>query len=263
MGVIAYFFPQLVSVETYYRLCRSSGEYEMFVSIRVGCISVLVFAVSFITAGVGVYMKMDYDYCQRRHFGNFYFRCSTSVIFHAIPCLVTLFGLFCSSARVRRRARQQIHYKRSQQFDRDYSTTNLNITAYIFYILGWIPYLLVVHEYPGTSDTKYYHCVWIGVCRSVFTSFLYSALNRNFRRAFAHLFYYCCCKSTLTGSFNSRHRRALEYKPATGDVRVHIMHQAVSMSSPQRGASSSRETQELWLPTGYENVYFLEFDDFL
>lgn len=212
--------------------------------MRIGLVSILVFTISFLAAGLGVYLGFDYDYCQRTHFGNFYFRCATSVMFHAIPFLVTMFGLLTASIRVRNRARKQLQYRRSQQYERDYSTTNLNITAYIFYVVAWIPYLVVVHEYSNTSDSKYYHSVWIGVSRSVFSSFLYSSMNRNFRRAFAHLFYYCCCKSTLTGSFNSRHRRALEYKSATGDVRVHIMHQAVSVCSPQR-ASSSRETQDL------------------
>ncbi|XP_026762745.1 melatonin receptor type 1A-A-like [Galleria mellonella] len=238
-------FFTLVAAETYYRLCRTTAEYEMFISMRVGLVAIMVFTISLIIAGLGVYLGLDYDYCQRRHYGNFYFRVTTSVIFHAIPFLMTIFGLVSSCIQVRKRAREQVHYKRSQQYERDYSTTNLNITAFLLYVMAWTPYLVILHEYPSTNDNKFYHCAWIGVCRSVFTSFLYSSMNRNFRRAFAHLFYYCCCKSTLTGSFSNRHRRALEYKSATGDVRVHIMHQAVNASSPQRAASSSRETQEL------------------
>ncbi|KAJ0184047.1 hypothetical protein K1T71_000470 [Dendrolimus kikuchii] len=238
-------FFTLVAVETYYRLCRPPNEYEMFISMRVGLISVLVFFISFLFAGIGVYYGLDYDYCERSHYGNFYYRLMTLIIFHGIPSLLTVCGLFTASVRVHRRARVQIHYKRSQQYDRDSSTTNLNITVYLLYVIAWIPYLIVVHEYPNSTDKNYYHCVWVGICRSVITSFLYSAMNRNFRRAFAHLFYYCCCKSTLTSSFNSRHRRALEYKAATGDVRVHIMHQAVNSGSLQRGASSYRDTQEL------------------
>ncbi|CAB3226242.1 unnamed protein product [Arctia plantaginis] len=237
-------FFTLVAAETYYRICRSSEDYATFISMRIGLVSILVFTISFLAAGLGVYLQFDYDYCQRKHFGNYYFRCATSVMFHAIPFLVTMIGLLTASVRVRHRARKQLHYRRSQQYERDYSTTNLNITAYIFYVIAWIPYLIVVHKFPDTADSKYYHSVWIGVFRSVFSSLLYCSLNRNFRRAFAHLFYYCCCKSTLTDSFNSRHTRTFQHKTATGDVRVHIMHQAVSVCSPQR-ASSSRETQEL------------------
>ncbi|XP_075991327.1 histamine H2 receptor-like [Anticarsia gemmatalis] len=235
----------LVGLETYYRLCKTSGEYEAFMNMRIGLMSIMVFIIGFTTAGFGVYMHLDYDYCQRLHVGDFNFRCATSVILHGIPFLLAVYGLFCGLLRVRRRAREHVQYKRSQQFERDNSTTHLNLIAYLFYVIAWIPYLVVVNEFPTTSDNKYYQSAWIAVCRSVLTSFLYSSLNRNFRHAFAHLFYYCCCKSTLGGSFNSRHRRALEYKPATGDVRVHIMHQAVNMSTPQRAASSSRETQEL------------------
>ncbi|CAH2985211.1 unnamed protein product [Chilo suppressalis] len=235
----------LVSAETYYRLCRSTPEYEMFISMRIGLVTIFVFLIGVILAAIGVYLGLDYDYCERSHFGNFYYRLSTSVIFHGVPGILTFLGLLFSYVRIRKRAREQVYYKRSQQYERDFSTTSLNIAAYLIYIVMWTPYLIIVHKYPGTSDSKFYHCVWLGVCRSIFSSFLYSSMNRNFRRAFAHLFYYCCCKSTLTGSFNNRHRRALEYKTATGDVRVHIMHQAVNSSSPQRGACSARETQEL------------------
>lgn len=217
----------------------------MFLSMRVGLVAVSVFTVSITAAAVGVYMDLDYDYCQRKHYGDFYFRVATSVLFHAIPFILTIFGLISATLRIRRRARMHAHYRRSQQYERDHSTAVLNIMAYILFVSAWIPYLIVVHEFPGTSDSKYYHCVWIGVCRSVLTSFIYGILGRNFRRAFAHLFNYCCCKSTMSGSLANRHRRPLEYKPATGDVRVHIMHQAVHANSPQRAASSSRETQEL------------------
>lgn len=236
----------MVAVESYYRICRSTPEYEIFMSMRVSLITVTVLIASVAMAGIGVYLGFDYDYCERRHFGNFYYRVVTTVIFHVIPGLITLWGLVTSCIWVRRHARQHTHYKRSQQYERDFSTTSLNMTAYVFYIIAWLPYMILVHKYPGATDSKYYFCVWIGVCRSVITSFLYSCMNSNFRRAFAHLFYYCCCKSTLTGSFSNRHRRALEYKPATGDIRVHIMHQAVIACSSQRGGLCSRETQELW-----------------
>lgn len=205
----------------------------------------MVFMVSFITAGVGTFMGYDYDYCQRLDYGNVNFRLATTIIFHVIPCVIITYGLIATAMRIRSRATEQFYYKRSQQFIRDSSMINLNITAYALYVLAWIPYMIIVNFFPDASDSKFYYCAWLGICRSLITSFLYSSLNRNFRRAFAHLFYYCCCKSSITGSFSNRHRRALEYKSGTGDVRVHIMHQAVSMSSPQRGASSSRETQEL------------------
>ncbi|XP_063837421.1 histamine H2 receptor-like [Ostrinia nubilalis] len=235
----------LVAIEGYYRICCSIPEYETFMSMRVTLITITVLAVSVTMSGIGVLLGLDYDYCERRHYGNFYYRIATTVIFHGIPGIITFIGLTISCVRVRRRAREHMYYKRSQQYERDFSTTSLNMTAFVFYVVAWLPYLILVNKSPGTIDSRYYHCAWLGVCRSIITSFLYSCMNRNFRRAFAHLFYYCCCKSSLSGSFSNRHRRALEYKSATGDVRVHIMHQAMNSSSPQRGASSSRDTQEL------------------
>ncbi|KAG6444623.1 hypothetical protein O3G_MSEX003491 [Manduca sexta] len=238
-------FFTLVAAETYYRLCRTTTEYEMFLSLHVGVVSCLVVFFSAIISAVGVFMKLDYDYCERHYTGSFLFRATTLGLLHALPFFMTMYGLFSSAFCISRRARIQNHYRRSQQYDRDCSTTNLNIVAYLLYVVAWIPYLVVVHEYSDSSDSRYYHAVWIGMMRSVTTSLLYSGINSNFRRAFAHLFYYCCCKSSLTDTFASRHRRALEYKPATGDVRVHIMHQAVSMCSPQRTSYATRETQEL------------------
>lgn len=236
---------QFVAAENYYRICRSPEEYNMFISMNVSVVIVLIFILGFLTAGVGVYFDLDYDYCSRNHYGNFYYRAVTTVLFHGVTCLFTMFGLLAAFIRVQRRARKQVQYKRSQMFDRDFSSTSLNLGTYSLFVMAWTPYLIVVHEFPDTSDAKFYHSAYIGLGRSVVSSFLYALMNRNFRRAFAHLFNYCCCKSTLSGSFTSRHRRALEYRPTTGDVRVHIMHQALNINSPPRCSSSIRETQEL------------------
>lgn len=217
----------------------------MFLSMRIGCLSIIVFIISTVVAGIGVFAKLDYDYCERQHFGNFYFRTFTLVTFHVIPMFLTIFGHVSSLITISKKSREQGQYRRSQQYDRDYSTTSLNFTAYLLYVVAWIPYLLITYEYPATSDSKFYHSAWIGISRSAITSFLYSATNRNYRRAFAHLFNYCCCKSTLSSSFGGRHRRDY-YRPSC-DVRVHIMHKAVNSHSPQRlrTASACRETQEL------------------
>ncbi|XP_061711584.1 melatonin receptor type 1A-like [Cydia pomonella] len=237
-------FFMMSAIESYYRLCKATSDYEFLISMRIGLFTVILFTITFLTAAVGVYMELDYDYCHRSHAGNFIFRVTTSVIFYVIPFVVIFFCLANNACRIRNKARKHNHYKRSLQYETETTTNNLNIMAYFLFVAAWVPYLVVVYLYPDTTDSKYYHSVWIGIFRSVVTSFLYGSMDRNFRRAFAHLFNYCCCKSTLSGSFASRHRRALECK-AVGDVRVHIMHQAMNANSPQRGASSSRETQEL------------------
>lgn len=213
--------------------------------MNVTAVIILIFTVSFTTAGIGVYYELDYDYCTRSHYGNFYYRSITTVLFHGITYLFTMFGLLSAFIRVQRRARNQIQYKRSQLFDRELSSTSLNLGIYLLFVMAWTPYLIVIHEFPDTSDAKFYHSAYVGVGRSVVSSFFYALMNRSFRRAFAHLFNYCCCKSTLSSSFHSRHRRTVEYRPTTGDIRVHIMHQALNINSPPRGTSLIRETQEL------------------
>lgn len=212
----------------------------MFLSMHIGCLSIIVFCISVVIAGVGVFLDLDYDYCERKHFGNFYFRIITFVAFHIVPSVLTVFGFVSSMKKICKKTSEQPPYKRSHLYERDYAATSLNLTAYLFYVVAWIPYLVIVLEFPSTSDTHFYYGAWIGICRSGITSFLYFAANKYFRRAFAHLFNYCCCKNTLSSSFGGRHRPSC-------NVRVHIMHKAVNSHSPQRhrSASACRETQEL------------------
>lgn len=190
-------------------------------------------------------MGFDYDYCERKHYGNFYFKIVTIVIFHVIPCIFTIFGLIFSMVTVRKKIRAQPHYKRSSVYDRDFAISALHLSTYLLYVVAWTPYLIIVHEYPTTDDTNFYNCAWVGISRSVITSFLYSVANKSFRRAFGHLINYCFCKNTLSGSFASRHRRDC-YRPSS-DVSVHIMHRAVKSNSPHspRPGCSTQETQEL------------------
>ncbi|KAF9415998.1 hypothetical protein HW555_006521 [Spodoptera exigua] len=233
----------LVAAECYVRICHPPSAYEIFINMRVGLVSTLVFILGMTVAAVGTYLDLDYDYCERRHHGNYIFRLSTNIIFHGIPFILTTYTLIASSIRINQHSRLQAAYKRSLQYHRDLSLIKLNIMAYFMYVLSWTPYLVILHQYPDIGDAHFYQTAWVGIGRSLFTSLLYGFLNRSFGRAYANLFYYCCCKSSLNGTFHTRHRRVIEYRPT--DVRVHIMHQAVSVNSPQRGASSSRDTQEL------------------
>ncbi|XP_063547093.1 melatonin receptor type 1A-like [Cydia strobilella] len=237
-------FFMMSAIESYYRLCKARRDYQFLISMRIGLFTVTLFTIAFLTAAVGVYMDLDYDYCRRSHTGNLNFRISTSIIFYVIPFLVIFFCLANNACRISNKARKHNHYKRSLQFEMETTANNLNIFAYFMFLSFWIPALVIVYLYPDAEDWKYYHSIWLGIFRSVTTSLVYGSMDRYFRRAFAHLFYYCCCKSSISGSYASRHRRALECK-ALGEVRVHIMHQAMNANSPQRGASSSRETQEL------------------
>lgn len=212
--------------------------------MRIGLITTLIFLLSGFLAACGVFMGLDYDYCKREHYGNFYFRIMTTVVFHGVPSFLTFSFMILTSIAISRRARRQGHYKRSQMYERDHAMNASNIVSYLLYVITWLPYIVIVYEYPGTSDYKYYGAAWIGLLRSIITSFIYGTVNRSFRRAYAHLFNYCFCKSSLSSSFSGRHRRAMEYRKGTCDVKVHIMHQAV-ISSPQRGVPAIHETQEL------------------
>ncbi|CAH1647456.1 unnamed protein product [Spodoptera littoralis] len=233
----------LVAAECYVRICHPPSAYEIFINMRVGLVSTLVFVVGMTVAAVGTFFGLDYDYCERSHHGNYTYRLSTSIIFHGIPFILTSYTLIASSIRINQHSRLQAAYKRSLQYNRDLSLIKINILAYFMYVIAWTPFLVILYRYPNIADNHFYQSAWAGISRSLFTSLMYGFLNASFGRAYANLFYYCCCKSSLNGTYHSRHRRT-EYRPTT-DVRVHIMHQAMSVNSPQRGASTSRDTQEL------------------
>lgn len=239
----------MVSFENYFRLCRTRFAYGLFKHLPVTIIAVIIFIISFGVSTVGVYFKLDYDYCRREHYGNFIFRLTTLMVLHVLPFAITIILLLSTALVVRARARRLIHYKRSQQYDQDYAFTNLNIFCYLLFVIAWIPYLIIVNNYPASSDSTYYNCTWLGIFRSLITSFFYSSLNGDFRHAFAHLFYYCCCKSSMTTPFINRHRRGFEYKITAGDVKVHLMHHTMVVgNSPARaGYSRDREHHALEL----------------
>ncbi|XP_045784991.1 histamine H2 receptor-like [Maniola jurtina] len=232
----------MVGVENFFRICRTA-DYVIFIYLRIGLISILIFCLSFTLAAVGVLLDLDYDYCARRSFGNPSFRICTSVLFYGVFTISTLACLIATIMRLKRRAREEVQYKRSRLYKREYSFTASNLTAYVLFVVSWIPYWVIVNEFPSTSDAQYYNTVWIGLFRSVFVSFIYGITNRNFRRAYGQLFNYCCCKSTLSSSFISRHRRPLELQSTTGDTGVNIMDAPINSNSPHQDALILQETE--------------------
>ncbi|XP_041986448.1 melatonin receptor type 1A-A-like [Aricia agestis] len=231
----------LTAGESYFRLCHTDA-YEIYMAMRVHIVIPLIFIGSVTLGSIGVYMKLDYDYCERLHYGNNTYRWTTNILFHGIPWALTLYGLIATCITIRRRARLLVQYRRSLQYKRDYSISNLNTANFLVFVISWFPCILILFIDPGVPDSVFYTLTWIALLRSVFTTFFYGMMNPYFRRAFSHIFNYCFCKNNLSPSFNGRNRRALEYRPATGEVRVHILHQAV-IGMPHRNAIC--ETHEL------------------
>ncbi|XP_034839623.1 melatonin-related receptor-like [Maniola hyperantus] len=238
----AWFF-MMVAGENFYWICRSVDQVMMFLHMRIAPISFLIFCLSFTLAAVGVLFNLDYDYCTRQSLGNPSFRFFTSVIFYGIFPVFTMGCLIAAILRLKRRAREEVQYRRSRIYRREYSFTALNLMAYVQFLVSWMPYWVIVNKFPSTSDAQYYNTVWTGLFRSVFVSFIYGISNRYFRRAYARIYKYCCCKRTLSVSFASRHRRTLEQTTTTGEPSGHVMHQAVTSNSPYRGTLVLQETQ--------------------
>lgn len=235
-------FPQMMSLETFYRLCRTTENYDVFISKRIDIIAAIVFLVTFGTAAVGVHFSLDYDCCYRLHSGHYGFRVATNVVFHVIPSLVTIFCSVSACFEMKNRASLHTHYRKSQQYKNDRYAHYVNIAAFILYVGAWLPYLIIVYWYPSASDESFYRSVWVGIIRSVVTSFLYGLMDRNFRRAYGQLFKYCFCKSVISRRMVRRHRRACEYHAASGDVHLRMMHHAINVNSPRRPALCPRDT---------------------
>lgn len=238
---------QLVSGEIYLRVCHTPKRLRRSASVGIAIIAILVFLVGVSLAATGTYLALDYDYCERRHFGNYYFRNSTSIGIHGISFLFTMYTLIASSIQIRRQHLLQPRYRKSAQYHRDVSMVQLNFMAYLMHVTFWIPHLIVVNVFPSAPDAWYYPTAWAGVSRPLFTSMFYGSLNRMFGRAYSNIFNYCCCKSSMH-SYPRRQRRAFEYyaRPVNSDVRIHILQHALNIHGPQRASSSTQETTELW-----------------
>uniref|UniRef100_A0A2A4JLC2 G-protein coupled receptors family 1 profile domain-containing protein n=1 Tax=Heliothis virescens TaxID=7102 RepID=A0A2A4JLC2_HELVI len=237
-------FFTFVAAEIYVRVCLDKKWYDAFLTVGIGLVCILIYVFGFVLAAVGVFLAYDYDYCERQHQGNIYFRAITSIGVHGLTGVLSVYFLIAAAIRIRCPSRLLAQYKRSQQFDRDYSMIHLNMVAYVLYLAGWLPYIVTVYLYPDTLDRKYYIVAWIGVYRSMFNGLLYSIMNPSFRQAFSQLFVYCCCKDSLSAPFRSRHRRNIDRSKPSRNVRVHVLHRVVAGADPSR-PGTSRDTQDL------------------
>ncbi|KAI8431147.1 hypothetical protein MSG28_001192 [Choristoneura fumiferana] len=216
-------FFAMMSLETFYRQCRSHKDYDGFIS-KIDIIVVNVLVLTFGTAASGVYLGLDYDCCYRSHSGNYTFRIVTSLVFHVIPSFITIYCSVCACMEMRFNAKICRPCRMSHQYKNDRNGHYANIVAFVLYAGGWMPYLISVYWYPFTSDSHFYRSVWIGIARSVVTSFVYGVLDRNFRRAYGYLFQYCFCKSLIKRRMVRRHMQAAEYYAATEEVHLRMGH---------------------------------------
>lgn len=200
----------MVAIENYLRFCRAQKCHQEFLSYHTGCVSFLIFLICFTVSGVGVYFRLDYDYCDRLYSGSHFFRLATSLLTLAIPFALS-FLLFSMTTQVLwDRTMSLVRYRRSHYHNRDYAFVKLNFICYLVFVLAWVPYLMVTIKYSDTHDSYYYSSVWLGLSRSVVTSFLYGIYDENFRRAFGKLFNYICCKKIIRPPLRKYRRRAQE-----------------------------------------------------
>ncbi|XP_047525072.1 uncharacterized protein LOC125062888 isoform X2 [Pieris napi] len=237
---------QLTAIEEYLRVCCSKQVYGIITRRSVVITAIAVFLLSFTLASVGVYLDLDYDYCERLHYGNTYYRAISVVMLHLIPCIFTFYYLFTAHLSVCRRAATQLSYRRSHAYSRDSSMTTLNLISYITYFFFWLPYVIISFNVGAASDAQYYNSIWFGHARAAIVTSIYSIIDRSFRRAFAYLFNYCCCKRSLSAQLAPRHRR--EY-----GTRVRLLHPnmfmarsaQIRLAGRARAVSHIRETQHL------------------
>ncbi|CAG9558511.1 unnamed protein product [Danaus chrysippus] len=228
-------FYAFVALEIYQRVSQESPAPRPFVSKGIGILAALVFVISGVLSGAGIYYDLDYDFCGRTHQGDYVFRMTTAIIFLFVPGIVAFTFLVLSIVQVRRKALLHSQYRRSRQYKYDKSITKLNFIAYTTFVCSWLPYFIVVHRYPNASNAIFYESAYCGVFRSLVPGFLYGTVNSIFRNVYGDILGYCFCQYELYSPY--RHSgRGLEMTTTTssGEVRVHIMQQAVSIGSHPR-----------------------------
>ncbi|XP_045531248.1 kappa-type opioid receptor-like isoform X1 [Pieris brassicae] len=239
-------FFMFTAIEEYLRVCCSKQVYGIVTRCNVAITTITVFILSFTLGSVGVYLDLDYDYCERLHYGNIYYRAVSVVMLHLIPCLFTFYYLFAAHLSVCRRAATQPSYRRSHAYSRDKSITVLNLTTYATFFLAWVPYVIISFNLGAASDDTYYNSIWFGHGRAVLATSMYSIMDRGFRRAFAHLFNYCCCKSSLSGQLAPRHRREYCTRVRLLQPNMFMARSAqIRLAGRARAVSLIRETQHL------------------
>lgn len=208
-------------------------------------IVLLVFAFSFSLAIVGTNYGLDYDYCERSHAGDYYFRLATTSI-HGFTFIVAITGFTASYFKLSNHNRIRARYRRSVHYHNSMSAIKLNTFVYLLYVTLWVPYLSVVNFFPNASDAIYYESICLAIFRSLLSSLLYGSLSPTFGRSYSALFYYCFCRISMQ-NYPNRQRRAEygHFARNIADVKTHIMQQAVNTTNPQRGASSLKDVLEL------------------
>ncbi|XP_045490120.1 kappa-type opioid receptor-like [Pieris rapae] len=239
-------FFMFTAIEEYLRVCCSKKVYRMVNRCNVAITTIAAFVLSFSLGSVGVYLNLDYDYCERLHYGNIYYRAISVVMLHLVPCFFTIYCLCAAYLSVRRRAASQPSYRRSFEYGQDKSIAALNLTTYATFFFAWIPYLIISFNLGSASNDQYYNSIWFGHGRAVLATSLYSILDRSFRRAFSHLFNYCCCKNNLSGPLAPRHRREYCTRVRLLQPNMFIARSAqIRLAGRARAASLIRETQHL------------------
>ncbi|XP_013179021.1 PREDICTED: neuropeptide F receptor-like [Papilio xuthus] len=202
------FFFLITAIEQYCQMVCSEESTKKFVNLAVNLGIFLVYGISFGFAAYGVYEELDYDYCQRLHYGSFNYRSYTLIFLHVVPCVITMSVLLVATLHVKQHGSEEISYRRSERYDDDYCRSILNMLTFSLYVIVWLPYLIILYRQPDTTDQKFYRYAWLGISRSVFTSIFYSTLSKDFQRAYSFLCNYCFCKTTVTTSDYSNNRRA-------------------------------------------------------
>lgn len=228
-------------MEIYQRVSQTSPAPRPFVSKDIGILAVMIFGMSGVVSGAGIYYDLDYDFCGRAHQGDYLFRLTTAIIFLFVPGIVAFTFLVTSILQVRRKALLHSQYRRSRQYKYDKSITKLNFLAYTTFVCSWLPYFIVVHKYPDASNAVFYESAYCGVFRALVPGFLYGVVNSIFRNVYGDILGYCCCQDNLYSPYKGS-RRGLEMTTTTspGEIRVHIMQQAMSGGSHPRCTCQTR-----------------------
>ncbi|XP_023942666.2 uncharacterized protein LOC112049119 [Bicyclus anynana] len=196
----------LFATELFIWISGSRACMKVITTRRTKILNVASVIVSYILACVGVLYDLDYDYCNRKHFGNITFRIWTATLFYLIPGTTTFSKLLVGVYQLKYITHTDIRFRRTASYPNMCSYTVLALIAYLTFALSWLPYLIYITlEEP--SDSHYYYAIWFALLRPVFQSAIYYIGDNYFRNNFIVLFNYFFRKRPLTVPRNRRRSR--------------------------------------------------------
>ncbi|CAH2216624.1 jg27489, partial [Pararge aegeria aegeria] len=166
---------------------------KIYVNIEYAYVPLVMYIVCCIYAFVGVLNKYDYDFCRRKHDGDYIIKLYTMGIIHGIPAILTVIFYYAAISAMKDLVARPL--RRAANYYREFPMVFLNLIAFVVFVVMWLPFTIAT--IVEADERHYLYSSRFGLLRSVFVNLLYPIAHIDFRNAFICIFEYCFCRYTL------------------------------------------------------------------